>query len=98
MRRRGGRGVRELKADVFERDGGQCFYCDKPVKIVGWSWPAAPPKHDDATMDHIIPHCQGGTQRYDNVVLCCRECNEEREASSAEDFLRYKRLTGYHFS
>ena len=33
---------------------------------------------DDATLEHLKPHAQGGTLRYDNVVLTHSHCNNMR--------------------
>ncbi len=31
-----------------------------------------------ATIDHVIPRSQGGTNQEDNLQLLCKECNEEK--------------------
>ena len=29
----------------------------------------------DLTIDHVIPKSKGGTNKWDNLVTCCRKCN-----------------------
>lgn len=55
---------------IFERDGWTCQLCDKPVdKMLRFPLAMA------ATLDHIIPLCQGGTHTSDNVQLAHAVCN-----------------------
>lgn len=48
-------------ASTLRRDGHRCQY-------VGCSRRAT-------TVDHVVPRCQGGTNTWNNLVACCRECN-----------------------
>lgn len=34
-----------------------------------------------ATIDHLIPQCEGGSNRRENLKLARRKCNEERGAN-----------------
>lgn len=34
---------------------------------------------DDLTMDHIIPVTRGGKSSRNNVVPCCKECNNKKK-------------------
>lgn len=38
-----------------------------------------------ATVDHIIPHSLGGSDRPDNLVLSCRDCNSLRRTHPIEE-------------
>ena len=55
---------------------GLCFYCLEEI----------PDQGKECTIDHIVPKSQGGTREFDNVVLCCPECNNLKgdSAVSAE--------------
>ncbi len=77
---------------IFERDGGQCFWCSRPLRRIGNVLGRRPPD-DTATRDRIVPGADGGTYRRDNVVLSCPNCNEERGVTPADVFLRMKRST-----
>lgn len=52
-------GWQKLRAIVLERDDYTCQYCGEPANHV----------------DHIIPVCQGGADKLDNLVAACRFCN-----------------------
>ncbi|KPK35676.1 MAG: HNH endonuclease [Nitrospira bacterium SG8_35_1] len=46
---------------------GACYYCGRIFK----------PK--DLTMDHIIPLARGGRSTRDNLVACCKDCNNKKK-------------------
>lgn len=49
------------KKDRIRREGGfRCFFCEEPA----------------TTVDHLVPRSQGGTNDDENLVACCRRCNE----------------------
>ena len=43
-----------------------CFYCGKKLS------------RRIATKDHVIPKSKGGGDSYQNIVNCCRDCNESK--------------------
>jgi 5-methylcytosine-specific restriction endonuclease McrA len=51
------------KIRVLQRDGYSCVLCSCPVGL---------------TVDHIIPRCVGGSDRYENLRTLCRPCNEAK--------------------
>ena len=46
---------------------GVCYYCGRLLE----------PK--DLTMDHIIPLARGGRSTKENLVACCKECNNKKK-------------------
>lgn len=62
------------KPSLFQRvtakKGKKCHYCDK----------------DATTVDHVIPKSRGGSNRMDNLVPACRECNHKKADLPVEDF------------
>jgi 5-methylcytosine-specific restriction protein A len=46
---------------------GVCYYCGGLFK----------PK--DLTMDHIVPLARGGRSTKDNLVTCCKDCNNKKK-------------------
>lgn len=61
--------TRQDLIDIYELQNQRCFYCSKKVK------PRFSP-HDPRGYDHVISRANGGKHTRDNVVLCCRKCNE----------------------
>lgn len=51
-----------LRASIYQRDGGACFYCG--ARLEG-TWHA----------DHVIPHSRGGRTVASNGVAACPSCN-----------------------
>mmetsp|Transcript_5737 Transcript_5737/g.9919 ORF Transcript_5737/g.9919 Transcript_5737/m.9919 type:complete len:150 (+) Transcript_5737:366-815(+) len=53
-----------------------CNYCRKQrLRLHHW---AEPSSDDDATVDHFVPICRGGTDEERNLVVACRRCNEDK--------------------
>jgi 5-methylcytosine-specific restriction endonuclease McrA len=63
-----------LKRAYFNslKSGFICPDCGKPM-VFGGNEP------DSATIDHIISRGKGGKNNAENLRLCCRDCNWERE-------------------
>ncbi len=40
-----------------------------------------------ATVEHVVPKAEGGSDDMDNLVMACMRCNNERGRRSAEDYL-----------
>lgn len=60
------RAVKFSRENIYLRDKGKCQYCSFSV-----------PRHE-ATYDHVIPRVKGGTTCWENVVICCVPCNQEK--------------------
>ncbi len=45
---------------------GTCYYCGEHFS------------HQELTMDHLIPLARGGRSTRDNLVPCCKECNNKK--------------------
>lgn len=50
-------------SSLWQQQEGRCFYCQLPL-----------PLHL-ATVDHLIPRAEGGSDLPDNRVACCRAIN-----------------------
>ena len=65
-----------LRQRLAEADDGRCVYCQTAVENTG----------QPLTIDHVVPHAQGGPTEFDNLCLACRSCNEHKGGvTSAED-------------
>ncbi len=56
------RRVSRSRRGVLRRDGLRCAYCSKPAY----------------TVDHVVPRSRGGANTWENLVACCRECNNRK--------------------
>lgn len=65
-----------LRARIFARERGRCFYCRRKLPA---EW----------TLDHVTPPIRGGAVNDPaNLVACCALCNTEKGLLPAPDFLR----------
>lgn len=60
---------------VMQRDNYSCAYCGRK---------------DDLGLDHVIPHCAGGSNLAFNMVVCCFECNSQKGDENPLVFLAKK--------
>lgn len=81
----------KLLRQVFEREGGKCFYCDRAVSMAARIYLSKDARLARscmaATLDHIIPKSRGGQDSLDNSVCACFGCNTDRRDRPATDFL-----------
>ena len=61
------------RKNILLRDHNTCQYCNK----------AFPPH--ELTLDHIHPRSRGGDSAWDNLVTCCRSCNNRKGDRSPEE-------------
>lgn len=81
---------------LSRKQGGLCKYCGKKVTPVddivaihGGEFVAPP---DMETLDHVIPLALGGSNRYDNFVMCCYDCNQRKGSQALEEHLPWNWL------
>ncbi|KAK3260174.1 hypothetical protein CYMTET_30855 [Cymbomonas tetramitiformis] len=51
---------------IFARDGLKCFYCGKVGTPKG------------VTLDHIVPHSQGGSSHRNHLITAWLACNQSK--------------------
>lgn len=66
---------------MAKEQGMLCHYCEQIMKFVDYYHYAKtdtdlPP--DAVTTEHLIPVSKGGTNKRDNLVAACWQCNSER--------------------
>jgi CRISPR/Cas system Type II protein with McrA/HNH and RuvC-like nuclease domain len=54
------------KEFIEQNEDARCLYCDTKLTI------------ENATADHIVPISDGGNNCQVNLVVCCKDCNNER--------------------
>jgi 5-methylcytosine-specific restriction endonuclease McrA len=55
------------KKHIYLRDEYRCQYCGKTGIA------------NDLTLDHILPQSRGGKSIWENLVTCCRKCNNMKQ-------------------
>ncbi len=59
---------KDWKREQYQCQYGKCAWCRKSIDL----------HSPDTQVDHIKPLMWWGTNEYDNLVLACKECNEEK--------------------
>jgi len=85
--------VKFSRVNVYERDRGKCQYCMTTI-----------PRHE-ATYDHVKPRRLGGKTVWNNIVICCVQCNQDKGGRTPEQAgmklntlpVRPKKLPHYRF-
>ena len=73
----------KIRESVFEKDSWRCHYCDKKtVRVRGKL---------QATVDHIVPVSDGGSDDLENLVTACRSCNSKKGTT---DYAQYMASIG----
>jgi 5-methylcytosine-specific restriction endonuclease McrA len=65
---------RRLKDQLYAKQDGKCWLCDK-VMSIGPGFVNHPKM---ASFDHVIPRAKGGTNKVANLKLAHRDCNIRR--------------------
>lgn len=61
--------------------GSPCPYCGVTMnRDRGWNGPEAPSR------DHRIPRARGGLNVVQNIIICCRRCNEDKGCLTTEEY------------
>lgn len=63
---------KRLRYEILRRDNHACRYC-------GRASPDVP-----LTVDHVIPTALGGSDKPDNLVTACQDCNAGKSASAPD--------------
>ncbi|WP_456455398.1 HNH endonuclease [Thermovibrio sp.] len=58
---------------IFIRDNFTCAYCGKALK------------DSEATVDHVVPKSRGGKWEWENLITCCKDCNQRKGNRTPEE-------------
>ena len=84
----------EKRVEVYDMYGGRCAYCGFDLHVGG--------DNNDpflATVDHIVPQVDGGTDDMNNLVPACKLCNHIKDHMSLDVFrscIRLERIPNNH--
>ena len=70
--------ARKLRQSAWWRgklDKGECHYCGNKFL------------REEFTMDHVVPLSRGGTSTKGNIVVCCKECNNQKKSLTPVEIL-----------
>ncbi len=67
---------RTYVGELLCREGNRCFYC---LKVISQA---------DCQLDHVVSQSIRLDNSYRNIVAACFQCNTEKGAAKADDFLR----------
>jgi len=68
--------TKPLRDAIHARERGLCFYCLRRITRTA------------QCLDHVVPRVESGRNSYRNLVSSCVECNSQKGARLAADFLR----------
>jgi 5-methylcytosine-specific restriction endonuclease McrA len=68
------------KEFIEKNKDARCLYCDAQLTL------------NNATADHIIPISEGGNNCQVNLVVCCKDCNNERGNLDFKYYLSKKNI------
>lgn len=66
------------KIRIWKRDKFICCYCGEDLKSEFEN--NYPSPNTRITVEHLMPKSRGGSSSVDNLVTCCRECNQKQGA------------------
>lgn len=68
--------TRARRLAIYMRDGLACVYCGASVE-----------EGTQLSLDHVIPHSEGGSTKSENLLTSCKRCNSSRGNRSVEAFV-----------
>lgn len=71
--------IHKKKKKRIIKKGRRCYYCGILLKLV------------IASIDHKLPKSKGGLHTHDNLVACCKPCNEDKADRDVEGYRQYLR-------
>lgn len=69
-----------VRTRLSESQNHRCCWCGRQTTEL-------PDRPHSATIEHILPKSQGGTNDFHNLAMACRKCNAGRGTMSVEEFL-----------
>lgn len=60
-----------------------CYYCNEKIN------------NKTRTVDHVFPRAWGGISIPENMVPCCKKCNQEKKDMTKAQYFKWKRCTTF---
>ncbi len=61
---------KKYRQSIYEAWDHKCGYCDDPA----------------TSLDHIIPRFKSGSSNRNNLIPCCRRCNQNKASNKMEEW------------
>lgn len=71
-----------IRNRLAEAQNWRCCWCTKLTV-------PEPDRKDSATIEHVIPRCEGGPDEWENFAMSCSDCNQRRGVMAVERFLEF---------
>jgi 5-methylcytosine-specific restriction endonuclease McrA len=68
--------MHDRRHKIAHRDGWRCNFCDRFTSCA--TCLPEVPSEGTATVDHIVPKAQGGTDALANLCIACVPCNQAK--------------------
>tara|TARA_B100000900_G_scaffold167888_1_gene142565 strand:- start:7084 stop:7587 length:504 start_codon:yes stop_codon:yes gene_type:complete len=65
--------TRPNRRNICIRDDNTCQYCAKQLNF------------NDLTIDHVFPKSRGGKNEWENLVACCKKCNQKKSSNTPKE-------------
>lgn len=80
---------KKLLNKLLKRDGElKCAYCGRNDLILGGNMKYNNKINNLATIDHIVPRCEGGGLcEEENCAVACKDCNCKKGSKQLKEFL-----------
>lgn len=79
-----------VRTRIAEDNNWYCAYCYSQVTKT----PYLNSSGLLATIDHKFPLSRGGSWKRYNLTCCCRECNEEKDDMTDQEYRLYRHMCG----
>jgi 5-methylcytosine-specific restriction endonuclease McrA len=73
-----------IKRNLLKHNKYKCEYCENDMQFDNPQLP------NYVTIDHKLPLSKGGSNRIDNLAVCCRSCNFSKASLTLEQFFQKK--------
>lgn len=72
-----------LKIMLYNETNGHCAYCNKPLNINDIFT-------DNIQVDHILPISKSFNDSFNNKIISCKKCNDDKKNNTPYQFLKNK--------
>lgn len=69
-----------MRTRLAESQNWRCCWCGRHTSIFR-------NRRDSATIEHVTPKSEGGTDDWENLAMSCARCNSTRGSQSSETFV-----------